>query len=88
MSSSKRFKRMPRKLRKELLASCIISLAEEHTVFNITMEQIAELADCSIATLNSHFGGIKDIREFAIEHAVENNIRKILDTPITNLIKS
>jgi len=87
MSTNKRCKYMPRKLRKKLVFSCILELVDTYGLFNISISQIAEKANCSNSTVESHFGGIHSVRETIIEYAVNNNVRKILDTPITDLIR-
>lgn len=87
MSTSKRSNYMSRKKRRRFVFDCILKLIEEYGLFNVSIAQIAKKAGCSNSTVESHFGGIYSIRETVLEYAVDNNIREILDTPVTDMIR-
>lgn len=87
MSTSKRCTYMSRKKRRQLVFTCILELIEEYGLFNVSIAQIAKKAKCSNSTVESHFGGIYSVRETVLEYAVDNNIREILDTPVTDMIR-
>jgi len=78
---------MSKKERKKLLFKCILKCVDEHGLFNTTIYKISMCAKCSISLVKLHYGGIISIRRMVLEYAKINNIEKILNTPITDIVK-
>ena len=79
-------KYLSKRARRELIFKNIIELAEGEGLFSFTINDIARLSTCACATVKSHFGNMKNIREEAIIHAKAENISSILNTPITDML--
>jgi len=79
---------MSRDERKRLIFACILNLVNEHGLFKITIDKIAKRAKCSPSLVKIYFGGIVKIRRMVLEHAKKNNIKKIINTPITDLLQA
>lgn len=79
---------LSRKERRKLIFAVIMELTEEHGLFSLSLKKIAKRTNCSESLIKLHYGGIKEIRNTVINHAIENNIKKILNTPIQDFLKS
>ena len=77
---------MSREKREQLIFNCILNLVNEQGLFKITINEIAKRAGCSTSLIKVYFGGIVKIRRKVLEHAKENKIKKILNTPVTDLL--
>ncbi len=79
-------KYMSQKERHDLLFACILRCVHEKGLFRMTLIDIAREANCSKSLVKHHFGGIMKIREIVIKFAKKTNNRKILNTPITDIL--
>lgn len=78
---------LPRQQREKIIFASIMNCVEEHGVFKFTIPQIAQDAKCSETLIKLYFGGIVSIRHKVIQFARDTNIKKILDTPIVDMLE-
>ncbi len=78
---------MKRTERKNSLFKHCLSSAKEKGLFNFTIYDVADIANCSSSTVTQYHGGIKKIRKSIIEYGMDNNIDWILDTNVSAILK-
>ena len=79
-------KYMSQRERRELIFACILRCVHNKGLFRMTLIDIAREAQCSKSLVKLHFGGIMKIREYVINFAKQTNNKRILNTPITDII--
>jgi len=77
---------MSREERNKLIFHCMVKCAKEKGLFRFTIMDVSKCAQCSMALVKIHFGGIVNMRSLVAHHAKEHGIKEISDAPITDLL--
>lgn len=77
---------LPRLKREQLIFKAILICVDKYGLFNFSIAQVAEHSKCSTSLIKTYFGGLTSIQHKVIQYARDSNNKKILSTPIIEII--